>query len=86
MVANFADENDVRILAQDAAQARGEGQADLGAHLNLADAFDLVLDGVFDRDDVLVRRVHALQRGVERGGLAGARGARHQDDAVGGSG
>ena len=37
-VADFADQDDVRVVAQDAPQARGERQADLGVHLDLVDA------------------------------------------------
>jgi hypothetical protein len=44
---------------------------------------DLVLDGVLGGEDVDVGLVDAVEAGVERGGLAAARGARDQDDAVG---
>ena len=60
----------------------GEGQADLGVDLNLADARLLVLDRVLDGDD-LERLVLDLVEGrVERGALAGAGRAGDQDDAV----
>ena len=82
-VADFADHDDVRVLAQDMAQARGEGQADLGPHLDLVDAGHLVLDRVLDREDALVDGVDGVQPGVERGGLAGAGRPGDQHDAVG---
>ena len=37
-VADFADEDDVGVVAQDAAQGGRERQPDLGMHLNLVDA------------------------------------------------
>src|SRR5204863_4025970 len=52
MVADFADEDHVRVVTQDAAQARGEGQADLRMHLDLADALVVILNRIFYRDDL----------------------------------
>ena len=49
-VADFADHDHVRILAQDRAQQAGEGQADLRLDLDLVDAAQLVLDRVLDGD------------------------------------
>ena len=82
-VADFAHQDDVGILADDRAQPGGEIQVDLGVHLNLADPFDLVLDGVFDGDDVDFRVVDRGQGRVERCRLAAAGGAGYQQDAVG---
>ena len=81
-VADFAHHDDVRVLAHDVAQAGGEGQPDLRIHVDLVDAVHLVFDRIFDRDDLLVGQVDALQRGIERGGLAAAGGAGDQEDAV----
>jgi hypothetical protein len=81
-VADFADHHDVRILAQDGAQAAGEGHLDLGVDLGLADAVDVVLDRVLDRHDVARVVVDALERRVQRGGLARAGGAGDQHYAV----
>ena len=63
-------------------QRRGEGQARLGVDLHLVDAGEPVLDRVLDGDDVLLGLVEDVERGVERGGLAGARGAGDQDGPV----
>ena len=54
-VADLADQDHVGVLAQDVAQAGGEGQADLGLHRDLVHALELVLDRVLDGDD-LARR------------------------------
>src|SRR5262249_44933063 len=43
---------------------------------------DVVLDRIFHGHDVLGVVVQALERGIERGGLAGAGGTGDQNDAV----
>ena len=45
-ITNFTDQNDIGVMPQDGAQARGESEADLFAHLDLHRAFELI----FDRD------------------------------------
>ena len=69
-VADLADHDHVRVLPQDGPQGFGKGQVDLGIHLRLAHARQLVFDGVFHRHDVVARGVQALQRGVQAGGFA----------------
>ena len=81
-VADFADHDDVGVLAQHVAQGAGEGEADLGAHLHLVDAGHLVFDRVLDRDDAQIGRVDLAEKGVERGRLARAGGTGDEDDAV----
>src|ERR1700730_1268101 len=81
-VTDFADHDHIRILAQDGAQAAGESHLDLGVHLGLADAVDVVLDRILDRHDVARVVVEALESCVERGGLARAGGSGDQQDAV----
>ena len=53
--------------------------------LNLIDAGKVVLDRIFRRDDLGVRAVEFVERGVERGRLAGASRPGHQNDAIGSS-
>ena len=81
-VADFADHHHVRVLAQDGAQAAREGHLDLGVDLRLADAVDVVLDRILDRHDVARVVVDALERRVQRRGLARAGRAGDQHDAV----
>ena len=81
-VADFAHHDDIGILADDVAQAAGEGEADLRIDVDLVDAVHLVLDRIFDGDDLLVGQVDAFERRIERGGLAAAGGAGDQEDAV----
>ena len=61
----------------------GEIETDLGLDLDLVDPLDLVFHGVLDGDDLFVGRVDLVQGAVKGGGLAAARGARDQQDAVG---
>ena len=82
-VADLADHDDIGVLPQDVPQGTGEGQADLGPDLDLVGAGHLVFDGVFDRDDAEVGGVDLTEKGVERGGFAGAGRTGHQNDAMG---
>ena len=83
-IADLADQDDVRVLAQDAAQALGE-RPGVDAHLALVDGRHLVameeLDRVLDGDDVLVRLLvrHVDQRGQRRRlARAGGAGDEHE--------
>ncbi|MFM1945379.1 MAG: hypothetical protein RI897_4361 [Verrucomicrobiota bacterium] len=68
-IADFADEDDIGVMAEDGAEAAGEGQADIVAGLDLGDAFELVFDGVFDGDDFALSVVGVGEGGVEGGGF-----------------
>ena len=46
-VADFADHDDVRVLAQEGAQRRGEGEAHLRVDVDLVDAGQADFDRVF---------------------------------------
>ena len=82
-IADLADEDLVRVVAQDGAQAAREGEPLLLVDGNLRDAADLVLDRVFDGDDLVLFGLNLVERGVERGGFAGAGGPGDQHHAVG---
>jgi len=66
-VTDFADHDDVRILAQDGTQSTGEVVADLAVGLNLGHPGHLVFDRVLDGDDFLAAIVGDGQAGVEGG-------------------
>ena len=51
-VADLAHHDDVGVLAQDVAQRRGEGDADLGLHRDLVELLVHHLDRVLDGGDV----------------------------------
>ncbi len=69
-VADLANQDDVGILPQDGAQARGESESGLLVRLDLVDAGEDVLDRILDRHDVTSRVADLRERRVQRGGLA----------------
>ena len=81
-VANFADHNDVRRLAEDRAQGRGKGHAYLRVHWHLVDAVHLIFNWLFHRDDLAVRLVDVIETGVKRGRLARPSRASDKKNAI----
>ncbi len=82
-VADFADHDDVRILAQERAQRRGERHAALDVLLHLVDAGQADFDRVFGGGNVARLIVEDAQRGIQRHRLARAGRAGDQHHAVG---
>src|SRR5205823_9838664 len=54
-IANLSDHDDVGILTDDVTQSRSECKTDLRIHVDLIDAIHLILDRIFDRDDLANR-------------------------------
>lgn len=86
IIAHLADQNDIRVLAQGAAQRRGKA-ARIRADLALVDerlpALIDILDGVLDRDDVVAAGlVDMVDHRGQRGGLAAAGGAGDKDQTA----
>src|SRR6266513_5964928 len=81
-VADLAHHDYVGVLAHYVPQPRGERQSDRGIHVDLIDAVHLVFNRVLDGDDLLVGKVDALERGIERGRFAAAGWAGHEKNAV----
>ena len=69
-VADLTHQDDIRVLAQDGAQGAREAHVDAGVDLGLADAIEVILDGVFHGHDVERGVVQARQRRVQGRGLA----------------
>jgi hypothetical protein len=82
-VADFADQDDVRVLAHHRADAVGEIELGRFRHRGLADHRHRILDRIFEGHDVHALFVDVVEHRVERGGLAAAGGAGDQDDAFG---
>jgi hypothetical protein len=82
LVAHLTHQHDVRVLAQGRAQHAGKTELDLLVHLHLVDALQAVFDRVLDGDQLLFHRIQFGQGTVQRGGLAAARRASHQHQAV----
>src|SRR6266849_1027844 len=83
LVADFADHDFVRVVAEDGAQTAGEGETLFFVDGNLGDAAKLVFDGGFDSDDFVFVGFDFVDGGVERGGFAGTGRAGDQHHAVG---
>lgn len=83
LVADFANEDDIRILPDNGAQPPGKGQSGRGVDLDLVDPVKLVFHRVLDGDDLPVRRVDIVECGIERSRLAAAGRPGDKDDAVG---
>src|SRR6266567_461244 len=81
-VADFADHNDVGILAQDGAEGIAKGKADFLLHGHLIDAGHLKFHRVFDGDNVVFRVVQFVEGGVKRGGFARTGRPGDEDQAV----
>jgi len=56
-----ADQDLVGVLPQDGPQALGKRVADRSVDGHLDDAVDVVFDGIFGRDQLILRRVHSLR-------------------------
>ena len=82
-VADLADHDHVGVGTHDGAQALGEGQPGPRVDLDLAQAGELVLDRVLDRDHVALGRVEDVQGRVEARRLARAGRAGDEHGAVG---
>src|SRR5674476_425819 len=81
-IAHFANHDDVRVLAQDRAQGVGKAQPNLRVNLDLVDAFKLVLNRLFNGDNLEGVGIEFRERGVEGGGFARTGRAGDQQDAV----
>ena len=81
-IADFTDEDNVGVMAEDASQGGGKRQTDLRMDLDLIDAIELVLDGVFGRDDLVLGGSDLQQRAVQSRGFSGTGGAGDQDNSV----
>ena len=83
LVADFADHDLVRVVAQDGTQAARKSETLLFIHGNLGDAPKLILDWIFDGDDFVFVALDFVDGGIKRGGLSGARRSCNQNHAVG---
>ena len=83
LVADFANEDGVRVLAHHRADAVGEIQLGRLGDRGLPHQRHRVLDRVFEGHDVDALGVDVVQHRVERRRLAGTGRARDEDDAFG---
>ena len=69
-VSHLTHQNHIRRLPQHCPNDPSEIEPDLMLDLDLIDAGKVVLDRIFRRDDLGVRAVEFVERGVERGRLS----------------
>src|SRR5580698_4732354 len=81
-IADFANHDLVGIVSQNGSQPAGKGQPLFLVHRNLRNAAQLVLDRIFNGDDLVFVGLDLVDRGVESSRLAAARRPRHQHHAV----
>src|SRR5207249_10027255 len=81
-VTNLADHDDIGVLTHDMAQPRGECQTNLRIDVNLIDPVHLIFNRIFDRDDLPIGNIDALQGTVQSGAFTAARRTRDQKYTV----
>lgn len=85
-IADFADEDDLGVLAHEGAEGDGVGEIAGGIDLGLADHGQVEFDGVFDGADAdfgAIALDDVAEGGIHGGGFAGAGGAGEEDQTVG---
>src|SRR6266436_4250951 len=82
VIANFAHHDFVRVVTQNGTQTAGEGQTLFFVDRNLGDAAQLILDWIFNGDDLVFVGLDFVDGGVERRGFAAARRPGDQHHAV----
>ena len=82
-VTDLAHHDDVRVLPHQRADTTGKVELDIMLHLHLVEAVLDHLDRIFNGADIHLGRGQLLQRGVQRGGLAGTGWPGHQHDTIG---
>ncbi|VTR67515.1 hypothetical protein DESC_610098 [Desulfosarcina cetonica] len=82
-ITDFADDDDIRVLAHDMPQGILVGQVDFGIDGTLTDAVDDILDRILGGDDAGFHGVEVIDAAVHRGGFSGSRGAGDHDDPAG---
>ena len=82
-VADLADQDHVRVLAQQRTHAVGEVEPRGLADLGLADHRERILDRILERHHIHRLGAEVVEDRVQRGGLAAAGGADHQHQAFG---
>src|SRR4029077_8057056 len=82
LVADSADHELVRIVAQNGTQAASKGHALFLVDRNLGDTAQLIFDGIFNGDDLVFVGLDFVDGGIQGGGLARSGGAGDQHHAI----
>src|SRR5688500_7725953 len=81
-IANLSDHYDIRVLTQDCPQGSRKRHFDSRVNLGLADAVQIVLDGLLNRHDVERCGIQPRQGGIKRSCFAGPSGTGYEDNAM----
>src|SRR3982075_151424 len=81
-ISDLPHHDHVRILANESAQGSGKRETDLRLDLRLVDAGNLILNGVFDGQNLSCRVVEYAEHGRKRCRLTAARWPGDDDQAV----
>src|SRR5262249_23920465 len=81
-IANLTHHDLVRVVPEDRSQTTGKGQALFLVDRDLRNPSELILDGILDRDDLVLDRFDFRQCCVKRRRLAGAGGPRDEDHTI----
>ena len=82
-IADLSHHHHVRVLSQNRPQPSSKGHVSLGVDLSLADAWQVVFNGVLDREDVDSLGAELGQGAIEGRRLTGACGTGDQKNTVG---
>ena len=82
VIANFPDENRVRVLTKKGAKNAGESQPDVLIDLNLIDPFEIVLDRIFGGGKIVGDLVELGERRVKRRRFTATRGSGDENHPV----
>ena len=83
LIADFADQDDIGVLAQHCAEDASEGEFDFRFDLALDDAVDVIFDRVFGGDQLAAGVVQFSECGIERGCFTRTCRAGDDHDSVG---
>ena len=81
-VADFSDENDIRILAENGTQRTCKIEVFFRIHLYLVHRIDQILDRIFNGDYISFDRFYLVECCIKRCALAAAGRTRHQHQSI----
>jgi len=65
-IANFSDQNNIRVMSQNTAKSGRKRQTNLALDLNLTDLLQVLFDRILNGDDLQIRLANLTQGTVKR--------------------
>src|SRR6478672_8489224 len=81
-VTDFAHHNFVRVMTENGSQSASKGQSLFLIDRNLCNPANLILDWIFNSDDLVFVSLDLIDGGVQGGGFTAARGSGYQHHAI----